>query len=428
MKKVLIITNRFSPYQSVGAIRLRGLAKYLPMFNWEPTILTSVLTDYSKKIDSKYKIIRTPYRDIVKEFKKRFYLDQEKGFQEQFKIPISKKENKIFFINVLINFILSIIAFPDKEKGWYSFGVKKGNTVLKENKFNALISSSGPVTSHLIAKELKIKHNIPWIADLRDLWTQNHNYPYRNLRKYFERRLELKTLGKADALVTVSKPLSKKLGILHSEKPVFTIVNGFDPDDITDNVLLTKNFAITYTGKLYQDKQNPEILLKALHELILERVIDSNVVKVRFYGHYENWLEQEIRKYGLENIAKQYGKVSRENSLKKQRESHVLLFVNWNDLKETGIYSAKIFEYLFAKRPIIAVNGPKSVIDELLKKTNSGFFANNLSQTKNILKKYYNEYITKGEVCYYGKNEEIYKYSHYEMAKKYANLLNKICR
>jgi len=40
------------------------------------------------------------------------------------------------------------------------------------------ISSSPPVSTHLIASQLSKEQPIPWIADLRDLWTQNH-YIYK---------------------------------------------------------------------------------------------------------------------------------------------------------------------------------------------------------------------------------------------------------
>ena len=57
-----------------------------------------------------------------------------------------------------------------------------------------------PTTSHIIAKELVKRKKIPWIADFRDLWTQNHYYTYSGIRHFFEKRLELDTVSSANAL------------------------------------------------------------------------------------------------------------------------------------------------------------------------------------------------------------------------------------
>lgn len=140
------------------------------------------------------------------------------------------------------------------------------------------------------AKELKIRNNIPWIADFLDLWTLNHNYPHGPLRKWFDTRLELKTISWADALVTVSEPETDKQGSLHRGKPVFAIPNGFDPDEVTQlQIPLTKEFTITYTGAIYNgtiygNKQNPTPLLRALRELIVEGLINPDITRVRFFG------------------------------------------------------------------------------------------------------------------------------------------------
>ena len=40
MKKVLMVSNNFHSFENIGSIRIRGLARYLPRFGWEPTVLT----------------------------------------------------------------------------------------------------------------------------------------------------------------------------------------------------------------------------------------------------------------------------------------------------------------------------------------------------------------------------------------------------
>lgn len=116
--------------------------------------------------------------------------------------------------------------YPDRQKDWIPFAIRFASNLLDSQRIDALLTSSPPATTHIIAQKLKQKYNIPWVADFRDLWTQNHNYPYSRLRKFFERRLELKTLSSADALVGTSGPMANRLTTLHGKKEVCVITNG----------------------------------------------------------------------------------------------------------------------------------------------------------------------------------------------------------
>ena len=424
LKRVLIITYYFPPRPGVASLRLRGLAKYLPEFGWEPVILTAFLP---VEPDKQFQVIQTPYPgDVSALLKKKLHLHPNKGFQEQVGVPLAIREGRKSFTTKMITFIKEIVAYPDEQKKWYPFAVETGEKIIEENNFEVIISSSGPMTSHLIAKELKSRFNIPWVADLRDLWTQNHYYPYGVIRKWLEKRFEINTLSQADALVIISKPAAEKLQSLHNNKSVFAIPNGFDPDDVNTSIPLTKEFSITYTGQLYQGKRNPELLLRAISELIIQKLIDRNNIKIRFFGPTQYWLEQDIKKYNLNGIVKQYGMIPREVALKKQRESQILLLLNWDDPDERGVYTGKIFEYLAAKRPVLAIGGPKGVVSELLTETNSGFHSSNLENLKIFIMKCYEDYEKKGRVQYCGKLEKINKYSHYEMAKKFSKVLENV--
>ena len=274
MKKVLIISYHFPPSIAVGGLRIQGLAKYLSEFGWEPIILTTTLPGNP---NTQFRVIQTPYYDVIASWKKRFGLKPEEGVKKQFEMKMHK--NKKSFMDYVLFFLSEIIAYPDAQKGWYPFAVEAGSEILENENIDAIISSSSPVTCHLIAKELKMKYTIPWIADFRDLWTQNHYYQYSPIRRFIERRLEIKTLSKPDALVTVSNDLAETLGTLHKEKRIYTIRNGFDPQEISfSRADLTTKFTITYTGSLYQGKRDPSKFFKALQDLISEeRLIQNDI-------------------------------------------------------------------------------------------------------------------------------------------------------
>ena len=418
MKKVLII-GHFWPYRG-GSKRMIGLAKYLSEFGWEPIILTGPL---NRKPDIGAKYIEVEYRNIFG-FRSKIDLSDQISYKVQNTPPFFKK-----LLRNLFKYIAEVIAYPDEYKYWKYPVIESVKDILKEEKIDAMISV-WPVTSHIIAKELKAKYGIAWIADFPDLWSQNYCYSYGPIRKFFDRRLEAKTIKSADILTSISQPLAEKMKELHKEKQIYSITHGFDPikvNNLSSN--LTNKFTITYTGQIYKGKQDPSKFLTALKNLISNRIINPNDVEVRFYGPKLDWLETMIRNYRLSGIVKQYGMIPHEDSIKKQWESQLLILFSWEDKKRKGVYTGKIFEYLAAQRPILATGGISSdVVEDLLKETNAGVYSSDIDDIQKKLKKFYLEYKQKGRVDYAGNIGKINQYSHREMAKKFADILNKIIK
>ncbi len=418
MKKVLIISYFFNQKEKIGSIRLRGLAKYLPEFGWKPTVLT-VKSDSEN--ETYFRSVETEYLDIMDNWKSKIGLNSKNTIYQS---QAQNNRNKNILMEYLLNIGVEIFAYPDSQKNWIKPAVEAGSKLLENEHFDAIISSSSPVTCHLIAHKLKKRYKIPWIADFRDLWTQNYYYPHSKFRKFIESRLELKTIKYTDALVTVSEPLRIMLEEMHNKKNVYAISNGFDPDKINHGTFLTDKFTITYSGTLYNGKRSPHLLFKALKELSFNGEIKIEDFSIDFYGHDEGWLINIIKKYGLDGAVRIRGEISRDEILKKQRKSQLLLLLTWNDPKEAGIVPGKIFEYLSSKRPIISIGPSKSLVKEIIESTNSGIHSSNLNEIKDKLKEYYDEFKLNGEVNYNGIDDEINKYSQVEMAKKFAIALN----
>jgi glycosyltransferase involved in cell wall biosynthesis len=423
MKKVLICTFHFNIKESIGSIRLRGLAKYLPEYGWDPTILTPRLQSLADA-NTQYNIIQTQYDDIITIWKNRIGIHNQNTIKAQLGIPVNKNKND--FIDYILKIWEETFAYPDTNIGWLDYAIKAGLGILKKEKYNIILSSSYPPTCHLIAKKLKDKTGIPWIADYRDLWTQNHYLNHFMIRKIFERKLELNTLATADAITTISEPLHDMLRSFHHNKNVYTIMNGFEPEQLNTGSTLVSKLVFTYTGELYRGKRDPEPFFKALSELNKSGEIDIKNVVVKFYGTKDDWLINDIRKYKLENNVTVNGMISREESISEQRKAQILLLITWNHPSESGVYTGKIFDYLAAQRPILSIGPAGGVIEELLKETKAGIHVSDVDSLKLAILKYYQEYKICGQVSYKGDREKIDKYNHRKMAKKFAEVFDSV--
>lgn len=438
MKKVLIVANLYD-----ASPRIPGISKYLPQFGWEPVILTVPLKDDPRNLLSfptdfrkNTRIIETEnYEDIFYFIRK---LLASLGFKKEKSIVGQAKDmagikGKKSFVDWLFLKYLEIFAYPDEKKGWIAIAGKRGKELLKNEKFDAILSSSPTPSSHVIAKRFKEFSNTRWVVDMRDPWSLNHNYHYGKIRKFFDSRLDKKTIEKSDSIVIVSDFLRNELKKYYVREDIFTITNGFDPERMNKNPGqgVSSKFTIVYTGQVYLGKQDPMIFFKALGNLVTEGKIDKRDLEVKFYGADYEWLKNDIVKYNLSDIFKYYLRIPQAKVIEKQREAQLLLLFVWEDRSVVPGHTSKIFEYLAAQRPIIATGGygqENNEVAVLLKETGSGVYAITVEDVKDNLLKFYTEYKKNKVVSYSGKMEEIKKYSYIALAEKFAIVLNKISK
>ena len=358
--------------------------------------------------DEGFEVTEIVIDDVITKWKKGLRLNSDKTLKAQFAISERKKNQSL--LDYMLKIWEEVIAYPDIKRTWMIPATTRGKDLLKKYHFDAIISSSSPASAHLVAAHLAAESKLPWVADFRDLWTQNHSFHYSCIRNFFEKRLEYNTLLNASILITVSEPLAKRLQELHKDKRVISIPNGFDSDQINPGIPLTKKFSITYTGSIYKGRQDPEPLFHVLQILIDEKKIDPELIEINFFGYNVDWLIGDVKKYQLQNVVKINGMVSRENSILKQRESHILLLLTWNDSAEKGVYTGKLFDYLAASRPILSIGCTDGgVVKELLDQTQAGVHISKEEDLKEYLLKTYHEYKENGVVQYHGIVAEILK-------------------
>ena len=128
----------------------------------------------------------------------------------------------------------------------------------------------------------------------------------------------------------------------------------------------------------------------------------------------------------LNQVVEVHGHTPRKEVLEEQRKSQILLILPWSDPRETGHHSAKLFEYFAAARPVLAVGGSRGVLTQALEETRAGVHATSKAQLREFLLKAYAEYKTSGRVSYLGDRQAIEQYSHPEMARRFAQVLDSV--
>lgn len=422
MRKVLLIGHVW-PYHTMAGNCIYAIAKYLPEFGWEPIILTTPL---DVNIDFSYQVVEVPYLDVVKTLIGWLGFDTRTSVKKQISERLSITARKSF-LDYAFSLFNEVLSYPDSRQGWRRPALKKGAELIEQENIKAIITDNPPVLAQLIAKELRQKYQIPWVVYFSHLWSQNNGYSFGPVRRMLDRRLELKTLKHTDLMVTHSDHQAAKQRALFGEKPVISVFEGFSPEDVNDPPSeLTKKFTITYTGTFAPGLREPDMLFTALENLITAGSVDPSIIEVRFYGTSEIWVESEIEKHGLSRVVRQFGKVSMEDSHARQRESHLLFNPKWDDPDDPGIYAGKFFEYLAARRPILATGKYPDVVDDMLTKTGAGIASSSVRQTEQILESMYSEYLVTGVVKFRGETTMLEKSTHRDLARIFAIELDRL--
>jgi len=418
--KVLIITYYWPPAGGSGVQRWLKFVKYLQGFNIQPIVYTisnpryptiddSLLNDIPENIEVLKHPIWEP-TDLL--FWKR-ELQQEGGISNASK-------------NSFLSFIRGNFFIPDPKLFWIKPSVKYLQSYLNKNDVDVIISTGPPHSMHLIAEKLHQKNDVKWLADFRDPWSNiyyNKDFKELSFVKNRNKKLEKSVLKKADCVLTVSNALKKEFSKYANRVEVVT--NGFDDDFLEPSkVLLDEKFTISYIGMLPK-QSNPENLFRVLQVLCSQHKDFEKDLQLNFIGDISDVVKTAVCKNKLKENTRFIDYVDHTKAIEYQQKAQVLLLLIPNVKKCKGILTGKLFEYLSAKRPILAIGPEDGDLADVIEDTNAGVivdFDNDDKLSSEILKLY--DQYKKGNLEVNSKNTN--KYHRKELTKKVAFIINSL--
>lgn len=388
--RILILTTFFPPLNSIASLRPYSWAKYWSLKGHDVTVLTMEQpTQPSTDLQFQnpgFRVISVAPPAFFSRFKKQY----QEGKKNPEKVSFLKKwAMRLYHYLRYRRGIFHSCRMPDFADLW----IPAANRALeKEGMWDLVVSTAGPYAVHVVAEKLKRqKRTRRWIADYRDNWSDNHIYPGLFPFNWIEEKLERKLMRSADCITATSLAFATKMQTRYQKKGekarIEVIENGFDPHDFAALSLekvfpADGKFRIVYTGTIYPEKQDPSPFFQAVAEMAEKRL------EVVFVGHQLDHLDKLIRHYGIESYVKIAGFVSRDQALRMQRDADLLLFIVWKDLAERGVYSGKIYEYLFSGTEILAIGAEgMEESQSLILESKTGVALHAVSEIKLFLEK-----------------------------------------
>jgi glycosyltransferase involved in cell wall biosynthesis len=253
---------------------------------------------------------------------------------------------------------------PDENVSWNLTAIPAAIRIVRSEGIDVVVTTSPPSSVHLIGAAVKRATGVKWVADLRDSLVA---HPHRRAERLVVRAKEQGEHAVARLVARGADAIADEMRERSPKGQVVTIPNGSDFDDFAGlERQPSDRFRLTHTGSFF-GKRDPRPFLTALKQSGLDDVT------VRFLGDFRaadrEWAEQLDLGERLELIAY----APRRRSLELQRDSEaLLLLIPDAGGRGKGVLSGKVFEYLAAERPILALVPPDGAAAELIRAAGAG--------------------------------------------------------
>jgi glycosyltransferase involved in cell wall biosynthesis len=266
------------------------------------------------------------------------------------------------------------LLLPDENVTWNATAIPKAISIARQEGIDVVLTTSPPGSVHLIGAAVKRATGAKWVADLRDSLAL---HAHRSSEGVGARAKQKARAGiahlvarQADAIVTAAEAITEETKGLSPRGRVVTIPNGCDFDDFAGlEHVRGDRLRITHAGSFF-GKRDPKPFLRALAASGLDDVT------VRFLGDFRPGDREVMESLGLAGRVELIEHVPRRESLRLQRVSDaLLLLIPEAGGRGRGILSGKVFEYLAAERPVLAVVPPDGAAAQLVRDTGAGVVA-----------------------------------------------------
>lgn len=260
-------------------------------------------------------------------------------------------------------------VFPDSKRGWVRPAINLGRTLVENYRYQAIISTSPPISAHQVAKKLASEFKLPWIADFRDFWSMERiedQYDHPALVRRGKRLLN-EIADSTSEITAVNDQIIEYLGGGQ------TIRNGFDPERVKlwTEESESDRFVIGVPSNQV-DRGNHEPLWKLLTEAgrsdptIFNKLtlLQAGVMKAEEFTDQVRSVSPDIRVecQGYLKGDEYINQLSRASAI----------YVGLIDNMADSIVPSRIFELLASGRSLLAYCKPESELARLIAENSCG--------------------------------------------------------
>jgi glycosyltransferase involved in cell wall biosynthesis len=356
---VLVIVYYFPPLGMGGVQRIAKLVKYLPQCGYDVLVLTVKPIRYPayddtllKELPGEVRIFRSGSYDPAR-VAHLFHLPIGSG-------PVASMARK------------RGLFWPDPKIGWKGPALRLARKIMNRHHVDVILSSSPPITGHLIGRELKKRYGLPWVADFRDIWEMRPpEKRYTDPRIIQKSNLLLQEIGEtADVVTAVNESVGKRIS-----PQARAIMGGYDPVDFAGLAEISpeKTFTLTHMGTI-SDLASVEPFFKAAQIVAGRNGSFAELVRFTFIGEVDiPRIERQAQTYGLADRIHLTEYLPHMAALQEASKAGALLISVADGYPET--LPGKIFDCLALPAPLLAAVPSGGEPDQLIALCRGGLSA-----------------------------------------------------
>lgn len=367
-RTVLMVNYFFPPLGGAPTLRSVKFARYLPDYQWQPVVLSTRNSPYPKRDPDLF----AQLPDDLPIYRSRT-LEPAHIYPRSLRLRIQKKSSvapgepsNADDRPSLTARIQALLLIPDERIGWLPSAVHLGKKAIRREQPSVIFSSSGPPTAHLVGRRLALWSNLPWVIEFRDPWIDyTFQDPPTRLHRKLDERMEAACVHLAHRVICATPLMTEEMRLRYADEPpekFLSITNGFDPTDFARDVTpSSEHFLIRYVGSLY-GSQTALPFLKGLAQALQQNTELRDSLRVEFIGmmdrRNEDSFDAFVEARQLHQWVSRHPFVPHAEALRLMQTTQVQLLILGFGKRIERVYTTKLFEYLGAKRPILAVTPP----------------------------------------------------------------------
>jgi hypothetical protein len=349
---ILLVSYHYLPAATPGSHRLNTVARLLTDRGWDCVILTATGAEAGGSQDDGIEVVRTTRRDLKSDHGRaaidRPWLSRIPGVRR-------------------------VAGFPDKYAPWGAALVPRLLNLIASRPVDVVLSSSPPHSTHAAIATARSLKRFRWVAEFRDPWMFPSRRPPGELSARIQRAMERRVLRSAD-IVIANTPGNRDALIAANpdldRNRIRVSTNGYDaslfaPGTLPGGPAETADF--TYVGELYDGMLER---FGAALASIRERD-PGHVPRIAVYGTINAPERRRIDALGLGAYIEDRGFVPHRESIGAMQRARALLVLLPPQERWRTCVPSKLYWYLAARRPIVAVV-PEGDAADLVRRLRAG--------------------------------------------------------
>ena len=336
-RRALMVAFHFPPQAgSSGVLRTANFVKNLPRLGWRPDVLTArpmayedTRADLVDSVPSTTQVLRAAG------------LDAARHLSVFGKYPL-------------------MLALPDRWSTWWLPAVLKGLRQIRREPIDVIWSTYPLATAHLIGATLSRITGLPWVADFRDPMVSSTQPPERLKRRIWE-RLERYVLTHAQLCVFTTERAVASYRERYPEAAdrCVMVQNGYDDDVFTDvqsdrRGVPANKLLLLHSGLIYPKDRDPVQFFAAVAALLREGQLQREHLHIRFRAPVHGAEVMRVAEAnGVGDLVEISSSLPHKDAIAEMMGADLLLIFQGSGFNAQ--IPAKIYEYLRAQRPVLAV-------------------------------------------------------------------------